>query len=114
MLTNEKRNRDGEQTVEESFGGCRGLESDKTGTLLAVRLANDARCCNHLLKKQIYTVQCAKGITYSVATLRFFTAVTRKKFHRLHEKKRLSRYKKAKSQSFFSKLVEREALRTWA
>jgi hypothetical protein len=113
MLTNEKRNRDGEQTAEESFGGCRGLESDETGALLAVSLANDARCCNHLLKKQICIVQCAKGISYSAARLRFI-AVTKKKFHRLHERKRLSRYKKVKPQGFFSKRVERVALRTCA
>ncbi len=57
--------------------------------------------------------KCAKGISYTVATLRLFT-VTKKKFHRLHERKRLSQYKKEKSKSLFSKRVARVALRTCA
>ncbi len=99
-------------TVEESFGGCRGLESDETEALLAVSPANDARCCNRLLKKQMYIAQRAKGTSYPVTTLRVFMVTG--KSHNLHDRKRLSRYKKEKSQSLFSKRVARVALRTCA
>jgi hypothetical protein len=102
VLTKVERNRDGERTVEESFGGCIGLETDETEALLAVSPANDARTSNRLDKKKIHIAQRAKGASYPVATLRVLT-VARKKSHRLHHRKRLSRYKKEKSQSTFSK-----------
>ena len=63
-------------------------------------------------KKQTNVVECAKGTSYPVATLRVLTVTN--KFDRLHGRKRLSRYKKEKCRSTFSKRVERVALHTCA
>ena len=65
-----------------------------------------------LEKKQTSIVQCAEGTSYPVATLRVCTVA--KKFDRLHDRKPLSRCKKEKNQSTFSKRVARVALRTCA
>ena len=65
-----------------------------------------------LEKKQTSIVQCAEGTSYLVATLRVFTVAN--EADRLHDRRRLSRYKKEKNQSTFSKRVARVALRTCA